>query len=214
MRFYDISVTLREGIPTYPGMPEAIFRPLRRISAGDPANALVFTLASHTGTHVDAPYHFEESGSTLDAVPLETLIGRARVLEMNVVGNITAADLERADLPPEIERVLFKTRNSQYWQENAFHPDYCGLAPDAARWLAERGLKLVGVDYLSVEPSGPKDYSTHQALLGKGIVLLEGADLSRVPPADYTLICLPLPVLGGDGSPARAVLVEPPIAGL
>jgi len=214
MRFYDITVTLREGMPTYPSMPKPDFRPFKRIAAGDPANATLLSLASHTGTHVDAPYHFEETGQTIDQVSLDTLIGRARVVEINAGGDITASDLDQAGLPANLERVLFKTRNSAHWQSGEFYAGYCGLAPDAARWLTERRLRLVGVDYLSVEPSGPKGYSTHHSLLRKGIILLEGADLSRVPPGDYTLVCLPLPVQGADGSPARAILVEPPVPGL
>lgn len=214
MRIHDITVTLSENMPTMPLVPAPAFRPIRRIAAGDVANAMLLSLCSHTGTHVDAPYHFEEDGLRMEALPLTTLMGRARVVEMVVEGNITADHLDKAGLSPGLERVLFKTRNSQFWPSDAFRPDYCGLTPEAARWLAERGLKLVGVDYLSVEPGGSKDYATHHTLLGKGIILLEGVDLSRVRPGDYTLICLPLPVQGGDGSPARAVLIEPPFPSL
>ncbi len=214
MRFYDITVPIRPDMPVFPNNPSPSIERTRLISAGANANMSVITLGSHTGTHVDAPCHFEESGGTVDQIPLDVLMGRVRVVEIMTEGNITAADLEHASLPHGLRRVLFKTRNSEFWDSNEFRFDYCGLAPDASLWLVERGLRLVGVDCLSVEPSGPKDYSTHHSLLGRGIAVIEGVDLRKVPPGDYTLVCLPLPIKGGDGSPARAVLIEPPVAGL
>jgi arylformamidase len=211
MRIYDISIRLSPQVITTPAVPAPTFLPYRRISEGNIANATMLGLCSHTGTHVDAPRHFIDEGASLDEITLSTFVGLATVVELAVAEHITAADLARANLPTGLQRVLFKTRNSDLWGEASFRQDYCAITPEAAQWLVERGLRLVGIDYLSVEPPGPSSFPTHHALLRGGVTPLEGLDLRSVEPGDYTLICLPLPIMDGDGSPVRAILVSPPL---
>jgi arylformamidase len=173
------------------------------------ANANVSSLACgvHVGTHVDAPRHFLDGASTVEAMPLEALIGTAFVADLRRATVIDARALERAHIPPRANRILFRTRNSDLWKrgERAFQTDFVGVDASGADWLVRRKVKLVGVDYLSVAPYG-NSRPTHRILLGAGVVILEGVDLSRVPPGSYTLYCLPLKLAGSDGAPARAVL--------
>ncbi|MDP2953383.1 MAG: cyclase family protein [Chloroflexota bacterium] len=211
MRIYDISLSLSSQVVTTPAVPAPAFLPYRSIAEGNIANAVMISICSHTGTHVDAPRHFLDGGPTLDDVSLSTFVGRARVVELAVSRHITPADLESANLPAGLQRVLFKTRNSQFWEEDRFRPDYCAITAGAAQWLVERGLRLVGIDYLSVDPPGSGSFPTHHILLKGGVTPLEGLDLRGVDPGDYTLICLPLRLSHGDGSPVRAILVAPPL---
>ncbi len=208
MKVHDISVPLRQDMPTYvdePG-PKLEFRKL--LSKGDAATVSVLSLGSHTGTHVDAPSHFLDGGPSVDSLPLGALVGPAYVAEFGGEGHITAADLDSLAVPSDCQRLLFKTGNGRLWDDSQFHSDFIALAPDAARALAERGLKLVGIDYLSIEKFRARPHEVHQTLLASGVVILEGVDLRRVAAGEYLLVCAPLNVVGAEGAPARAFLID------
>lgn len=208
MRTYDISLTISPQLPTWPGDPSIVLERVEKIENGSNSNVSRLDMGVHTGTHVDAPYHFLPDGKTVEQLNLNMLTGRAYVLYLPEVDVITAAVLDAAQIPPRTRRVLFKTRNSGYWKDVSagFHTDFVGLSADGAEYLIKRGVKLVGVDYLSVAPyhhSRP----THEILLSAGVVILEGLDLSQVSQGRYTLYCLPLKLAGSDGAPARAILI-------
>lgn len=210
MKVHDVTLVLRPGMVTWKNEPGPAFAPLRRISKGDTANVSTLSFADHTGTHVDPPLHFIEGGATVDQLPVDALVGRCRVIGYDGTTHITAEWLERSGAAGA-ERVLFRTRNSELWRTNApFTLDFVTLDPGAAGWLADRGVKLVGIDYLSIEPQTPGrvGYPTHLALLSKGIVIVEGLDLSDVEPGDYDLVCGSLKLEGMDGAPARVFLIE------
>jgi arylformamidase len=204
-KLYDVTVPLSADVPTFPGDPRFQMEFSHRIADGEPYNVAKVTLGVHSGTHVDAPYHFLADGATVDQLPLELLIGRARVVDMTALDRIERADVERADLRDDI-RVLFKTRMSGQLRQPVFQEDFVYLTPDAATYLVQVGIKLVGIDYLSIEKFGSKDFGAHHALLGAGVVIIEGLDLSEVEAGEYDLTCLPLRIAGADGSPARVVL--------
>lgn len=207
-KIIDISVGIHSEMPTWPGSKRFSLEPIMRLENGDEANVSQLDMEIHIGTHVDAPWHFVSGAKTIDQVSLDILIGRATVVEMPDASSITADNLEALNLPLDTERLLFHTRNSQLWENGSaeFYPDFVALAPDAARWVVDRQIKLVGVDYLSVQRYGdPPD--THQILLGAEVIVIEGLNLSGVESGQYNLSCLPLKLLGAEGSPARAVLV-------
>jgi len=208
MKVHDISLTLCPRMPVYPGEPQPTIEPLSQIARGDVANVSLVTLGSHTGTHIDAPCHFLADGQTVDELPLDALVGPALVVQVQAAQEIAAADLESLAIPQGTERLLFKTRNSELWRQQTFQADFVALAADAASWLVERGIRLVAIDYLSADRFGAESFEVHETLLGAGIVVVEGVDLRRVSPGPYFLACLPLKIEGGDGAPARAVLVE------
>jgi arylformamidase len=210
MRIYDVSVPICVAMPTYPGDPGVEISQWAAMQNGDTANVTLLHLGAHTGTHVDAPAHFIEGAQRVDALPLDALMGRARVLEIphDVLAiepaHLTASALEGAT------RVLFKTRNSLFWSnaESGFRTDFTYITPDAAHVLTDAGVRLVGIDYLSVEKFQSKRFETHIALLSRGVVIVEGLDLREVAAGDYEFICLPMKIASGtgDGAPARAVL--------
>jgi len=208
MKIYDVTVPISEGVPIYEGDPPASVKTEAAMARGDAANVSSLCFGAHTGTHVDAPNHFIEGTRRVEDLEIEKLIGPCRVVE--VAGDVKA--IERAHLPEltGVKRLLFKTRNSAFWNtpEDGFRTDFTHITPDAAQELADSGIELVGIDYLSVEKFGSTDFATHKILLEKEVVLLEGVDLREVPPGDYELICLPLKYLGstGDGAPARTIL--------
>jgi len=206
-RLLDVSVLLMPGLTTYPGNPEFEISPVNRIAAGDSANNSRLTMGTHTGTHVDAPKHFLDDRPGVDALPLDLLIGRARVVDMPHRGPITAAHLESAGLREDL-RVLLRTPNSALWNDprHAFHREYTYVAEDGAKFLVDQGVKVVGVDYLSVEKFHTPGHPAHHALLGAGVVIIEGLNLSDADPGQYEMYCLPLRIEGADGSPARVVL--------
>jgi arylformamidase len=208
MKVYDISLTLRARMPVFPGEPTPLLEPTSRMERGDSYNVSRLTLSTHTGTHIDAPLHFLAGGTPVDQLPVDVLVGPALVVEMPVEQEITAAALEAAAIPPGTERILFKTRNSRLLDDEDFRRDFIYLTLDAARWLVERGVRLLAIDYLSVEQMDAQPNIVHQTLLRAGVVIVEGADLRRVAPGSYLLACLPLKIEGADGSPVRAVLVE------
>lgn len=208
MHTYDISLTISPSLPTWPGDPSVVLERVEKIEDGSDANVSRIDIGVHTGTHVDAPYHFFRNGKTVENINLNLLTGRAYVLYLPDVDTITASVLERSQIPPRTRRVLFKTRNSTYWKnnENQFQTDFVALSADGADYLIRRGVKLVGVDYLSVAPFD-QSRPTHEILLSAGVVILEGLDLSGVTQGRYTLYCLPLKLAGSDGAPARAILI-------
>lgn len=204
-RIYDVTVPLSDAVPTFPGDPRFLLQPAHRISEGKPYNVAHLSCGVHAGTHVDAPYHFIEGAATVDQLPLEILIGKARVIELSVLHGIDRKDLAAYDLRDDL-RLLLKTRMSGQLQKRAFQEDFVYLTEDAARYLVQAGIKLVGIDYLSIEKFGSTDFAAHHVLLGAGVVVIEGLDLSEVEEGEYDLICLPLRIVGADGAPARVVL--------
>lgn len=214
MKILDITVTIHPDMPSYPGEFGPTLDVIKSIDRGDKANVSLMGLSTHTGTHVDAPIHFIPGGLSVDRIPPEALFGRVQVVEVDSDGHIGREELEKASLAPGLTRVLFKTRNGRLWEDASFREDFTAIAPDGARWLVQRGLLLVGIDYLSVEPFGAREPETHRILLGAGIAVVEGLDLRKIAPGYYTLVCLPLKIEGSDGSPARALLIEPPLPGL
>ena len=204
-RIYDVTVPLSREVPTFPGDPRFEMDFVHRIEDGKPYNVAYLKLGAHAGTHVDAPFHFLRDGKTVDQLPLDVLDGPGAGGRGGAKDVIRRADVEALGLHGAT-RVLFKTRNSGTLRQGEFREDFVALAPDAAEWLAGAGMTLVGVDYLSVETFGSKDFAAHHALLGAGVVIVEGLDLSEVEPGDYEMTCLPLRIVGADGSPARVVL--------
>jgi len=204
-KIYDVTVPLSSEVPTYPGDPPFETRPTQRMADGGAFNATRITLGTHLGTHVDAPAHFLAGGATVDELPLEILMGKARVVEVSARDRIDRADLEALDLRDDI-RVLVKTRMSGQMHRPPVHEDHVYLTVDAANYLAQAGIKLVGIDYLSVDRFGTADYPSHHALLEAGVVVLEGLDLSEVEPGEYEMTCLPLRIVGAEGAPARVIL--------
>jgi arylformamidase len=204
-KLLDVSVPLRQGLPTYPNNPPFELQPIQRIADGGTANVSRLVMGTHTGTHVDAPFHFFDEGIGVDELPLELLIGRARVVEIKARGGIAASDLEEAGLREDL-RVLFKTPNSALWNSDTFHEDYAHITDSGARYLVEQGVKVVGVDYLSVEQFKKPGAPAHRTLLSNGVIIIEGLNLAEAEPGMYEMYCLPLPVTGGDGAPARVIL--------
>ena len=192
----DISLPIGPDTPVWPGDPPVLVEPVARVRDGDPADVSRLTLGTHTGTHVDPPAHFLPGAVTVDALPLDVLVGPA-VVAACTSGPIDRAALEATGLPDGSARVLLKTGG-----------DEGALTPDGARWLVDQRVRLVGADTLSIEPEAD-DYPVHRVLLGAGVVIVEGLDLRAVSPGSYELVCLPLRIVGGDGAPARAVLMRP-----
>lgn len=209
MTIYDISIPISPGLPVWPDDPQVELDRVCDMAHGDECNVSRLVCSVHTGTHVDAPRHFLPQGATVDQLSLNVLIGPAVVVDMPDCDAITPADLNSLNLPPDTTRLLFKTRNSQLWQqpEHPFETDYVALTSDAAAWIVDRGIQLVGVDYLSVQRFHDSEPLTHCRLLEAGVVIVEGLNLANVTPGVYHFICLPLKLVGSDGAPARAVLV-------
>lgn len=203
----DITLPLNGALPVWPGSSGFQLSWSQRIDEGQECNNSRFATDSHIGTHIDAPYHFISSGGTVDTIPLKTLIGPCRVIEMTGLDRITAAELEHVSIETEPNRLLIKTDNSAYWIETGlpFNENFVALEPDAARWLVSRDIQLIGIDYLSIG-SFRSGVPTHKTLLNAGIIVVEGLNLSAVLPGFYELICLPLKIDGAEGAPARAVL--------
>lgn len=210
MKIWDISLTISPNLPTWPGDPKAVIERVSAISDGANANVSRMDMGVHTGTHVDAPLHFIDGTNAVEAMNLEVLIGPARVVQVaDDVNVIDREVLDKLELPDGTTRVLFKTRNSNYWasQVREFQTNFVGIDESGSKYLVEKGVRLVGVDYLSVAPF-KQSRPTHQILLGANTVIVEGLDLSAVQPGEYQLICLPIKIKGSDGAPARAVLMQ------
>jgi len=202
----DASLLLQSGMLTWPGDPLVKITQFKAISRGDSSNVSLLSLGAHTGTHMDAPRHFFDGGPGMDQLPLEALIGPARVIAIRDRVSIQAREL-RANRIRRGERIIFKTHGSTArWRKPGFDRDYVYVTSEAASFLADRAVRLVGVDYLSVGGYKKDSHETHRTLLGAGVCILEGLELSRVPPGRYDLIALPLRILDADGAPARVVL--------
>jgi arylformamidase len=206
MRVIDISVPNGPGQHVYPGDPAPRVDRAKQIARGDVCNVSLLTMGSHTGTHVDAPYHFIDGGPRLGEVPLDRMVGEAVVLDLrgrSAVGGDALADaaIRSGDI------VLCLTDNSARWGAPDFQRDFTYLTLDAARLLVGRGVRAVGIDYLSIEQFGSREFPVHLLLLGAGVFIIEGLDLRGVDPGRYTLVCLPLKFPELDGAPARAVLL-------
>ena len=206
MKIYDITVPLSEDLPVFPGDPPVRIGPVTRVAGGDDANVSIVSLSSHSGTHLDPPRHFNDHGIPIDQIPLTTLVGNVLLVEITSPRSIDRAALERFPIRGE-ERLILKTGNSRFWESPSFCPDFSHLTEDGARYLVDLGVRLVGIDYLSVERFGG-DGNVHRTLLDGGVIILEGLKLDEVPAGSYELICLPMKLKDGDGAPARAILLS------
>ena len=205
MAIHDVSVPIRPAMPIYEGNPGVELERVSSIAEGAPANVSRLTLGVHTGTHVDAPLHFIEGGPGAEAIPLDALFGPAHVVDATGVtaGSLGEDELRSLDIPDGVGRVLLKTRNSALWARPDFTRDFIRLDGSGARFVIERGIRTIGIDYLSIG-----DQEAHRELLGAGIVPVEGLDLREIEPGPYIFVCFPLDVVGSDGGPARAVLID------
>lgn len=202
----DVSVTLRSGMPRWPGNPPVRIERQLDIERGDDANVSALSMGSHTGTHMDGPLHFLSRGKGLDEMELDAVIGPARVIEVVDPVAVRADELQGHDIGAG-DRVLFKTRNSPAaWTQERFVEDFVYVSEEAADYLARRSVRTVGVDYLSVGGFEADGAAVHRRLLGAGIWVIEGLDLTYVAAGLYELVCLPLRILASDGAPARAIL--------
>ncbi|HSI91892.1 MAG TPA: cyclase family protein [Jiangellaceae bacterium] len=203
----DVSVPVAEHLTVFPGTPGAAVHQVHSLDQGDQANVSELRMSTHTGTHVDAPVHFVAGAAGIDKLDLDALNGPARVISVPDVQRIGPEALSRHE-PGRGERILLRTRNSDTaWYQREFDPDYAHLTAQAARLLVQRGIAAVGIDYLSIGGEEFDTVETHRVLLGAGVAVLEGLDLCDVEPGRYELRCLPLRVAGGDGAPARALLL-------
>jgi arylformamidase len=208
-RMFDITLPISEHLIVYPGSPETKLLPHDRIADGAAANVTELRFGSHTGTHVDAAHHFIDGGQTVDELPLDVLIGEAEVVQIDDgVTAIGAPELEAAGVGTGAERVLLRTRNSALLGRPEFQKDFAYITGDGARFLVDAGIRLVAIDYLSVEAFDAGEPVAHRTLLQHRMVVVEGVDLRAVQPGRYELICLPLRVRGIDGAPVRALLRE------
>ena len=210
MTIYDISLSISPDLPTWPGDPGLRLEPFESMDRGDHINITTISSSVHLGTHVDAPHHFLNNRSTVEQLPLDVLTGPCYVAQLpDGIEAITAEVLDRTEITSEMKRVLFGTSNSHYWAkgESTFQTDFVAITEDGAEWLVERGIRLVGVDYLSVAPYS-ESIPTHTVLLKADVVIVEGLNLSNIMRGFYDLYCLPLKIVGSDGAPARAILIQ------
>jgi arylformamidase len=201
----DISIRLGPDMPIWPGSVGIRLDRSQSLAAGDSANVTHLDMDVHCGTHVEGPLHVLDGGDPVETYPLEVFVGAAWVADLPEVQGIGPAELELASIPEEFDRILLRTRNSAYWQSHHFRPDYSALTPEGAAWMVERGVRLVGTDYLSVQLFDD-DFETHRILLRGGVAILEGLALGRVEPGPYRLTCLPLRLAEAEAAPARAIL--------
>jgi arylformamidase len=210
MKIHDITLTISNDLPTWPGDPKVVLERVNKIEEGANANVSRLDIGVHTGTHVDAPFHFLKEGTTVDTLALDILIGEVQIIQIpDEVAEVSRKDLEAAGIGEGIVRLLIKSRNSKYWAsgEMKFQTGFVGIAEDGAQYLVEKGIQLVGIDYLSIAPY-KQSRPTHRVLLKAKIIIIEGIDLSAVKPGMYQLICLPMKLGGSDGAPCRAILIE------
>jgi arylformamidase len=204
---YDVSLILDENLPSWPGDPPAKLERTARIEAGDEYNCSQMFSSLHWGTHVDAPFHFNPQGWTIDQIPLEVLMGTTTVIELGHPAIIKLNHLKKYNLN-SVERLLIKTRNSTYWDEPPLHfqKNYTCLSREVAEYFVRLDLKVVGIDYLSIECYDDPEYPVHKILCKQNIIIIEGLDLRQIRPGQYDMICLPLRIKNGDGAPARILL--------
>jgi len=210
MKIIDISVPVDASLPIWPGDPSLKVDRFLDMDRGDAVNASCISCSLHTGSHVDAPLHHLAGGIGVDALPLGAMIGPAIVANLSHADEIGPSELEALNLPSGVERLLCRTRNSALWgdADRSFRKNFVAVTAPGAEWLVNRGIRLIGVDYLSVERFGAEPSETHRRLLAASVVILEGLDLREAQPGEYWLACLPWKVRGVDGAPARAVLIE------
>jgi arylformamidase len=207
----DVSLEIGPDLLVWPGNPGATIEPTSRISRGGTSNVSEIRLGSHTGTHVDPPSHFLDGGATAEELPLDAMMGEALVADLRgIAGPIGRDELDVLSIADEVSRLLLRTDNSGLWaaEPRVFPDEYVSLSVEGARWVVDHGIELIGIDFLSIEARGAPGHPTHRTLLEAGVVILEGLDLSGVEPGGYTLVCVPLKIAGGDGAPARAVLLQ------
>jgi arylformamidase len=202
MKIHDVTVPLANGGPGYPGDPAVEVVPVARLSEGAPYNLMRLSFGTHAGTHVDAPSHLIPGGATVDQLALSILVGKARVVDLSGSERVEREQLEALDLHDDL-RLLLRTRRARGADDAGAH-----LSADAAAYLAQAGLKLVGIDSLSVDRPGAREFPAHLALLSAGVIVVEDLDLSQVEAGEYDMTCLPLRIEGADGAPARVVLRE------
>lgn len=209
MKIYDLSVPLLNGMHYWPGDPAPELKRMQDHERGDAWTASHWSSSLHIGTHVDAPLHRIRGGKAIDAVDPDTFIGRAYVADLTDVAKaITAHNLEGADIPVGVQRVLLKTRNAALWKREGFQKDYVGLSADGAQWIVQHKIRLVGMDYLGADIFLTDAAPAHDVLLGNGVIIVEGLMLEHVAAGWYTLICLPIKLQDADGAPARAILID------
>ncbi|MDA7818348.1 cyclase family protein [Sulfurimonas sp.] len=201
---YDITLGISNSTITWPGNPKVNISKKNSIASGDICNVTNIDIGAHTGTHIDAPYHFVENGKKTESISIDNLIGVCYVLEVETKSLIELKHIENIDFT-KYKKILFKTMNSQYLLQKEFNENFIALSLDAAEYLIDKGVHLIGIDYLSIE-SFYSDGSVHKKLLGNNIVVLEGINLLEVSEGEYELICLPLKVIGSDGAPSRVIL--------
>jgi arylformamidase len=205
MRLYDATLSIQEGMVTFPGDPPFRMTPLFQRREGDPFDLALLSMGTHLGTHVDPPAHYLDGGATADQLPLEALLGPGVVLDLRGRPRIDRESLETSELGDHL-RVLLKTDNGPRLLEPTFREDYVHLTEGGARHLVERGVRLVGIDYLSIERFQNPGAPVHRILLEAGVVVIEGVHLLEVPEGPCEVLCLPLKILGADGAPARVIL--------
>lgn len=207
----DVTLGISPEMLTWPSDPDVSIEPFKTI-AEDGSHVARLTLGTHTGTHVDPPFHFIEGGATVDQLDVAAFIGPCIVADLTgVEGHIGPDELEKADLPPGTERLLMRTKNSELWTATKAPPfpdSYVAMTAEGASWAVDRGIKLVGTDFLSIEQRGAEGHPVHTTLLSSGVVIVEGLALYGVEPGEYEVAMLPLKIVGGDGAPARAVLIK------
>jgi arylformamidase len=201
----DISLPLHTGIPGFPAEPAFALFPIKRIADGENDNVSAISMSLHSGTHLDMPWHFLEAGAKSEMLDLRLLNGPAQVVEVVDPVSVKLEHLRTLDLN-STERLVIRTRNSQLYEKPTFTTDFVYIEPEAAQFIAESGVKLLGFDYLSIEKYGDKQAPAHKALLSVGTLILEGLNLSEVAAGDYVLRCLPLRIVGAEALPARALL--------
>lgn len=210
---FDVTLTLADDTPHWPTHPPVRVGPLRRMADGDANNVTKLSLAAHSGTHVDAPWHFVDDAPRMDEIPLARWIGPCLVARVpEDVRLIEPAHLVALVVPTGTERLILRTANSTGWAAGdlTFREDYVALSPAGARWVVARSIRLIGIDYLSIEPFDQTDRATHPTLLGNDVLIVETLDLSAIEPGPYTLVCLPLGLGPVDGAPARVLLCRQP----
>ncbi|HTE87099.1 MAG TPA: cyclase family protein [Dehalococcoidia bacterium] len=207
MEIFDISVPISKALPTYEGDPPIDLELWHSMARGDLADVRTLDMGVHSGTHLDAPSHFIPGGRTIDQVDLDTCYGPAQVLDLTAADTpLIGREQLAGSLAPDVVRVLLKTKNSGLWTRAEFDPSFVALAPDAAQYLVERGVRVIGIDYLSIAPFADPT-TVHRVLLAAGVVILEGLNLSAVPAGHYTLACFPLRLAAAEAAPARAILI-------
>lgn len=214
-RVLDVTVPFSANVPTWPSHPPTAVEPMTRIADGARSNVSLVAISSHAGTHLDANWHFIDDGRKLLEIPLERWCGPAWLASIREdVPVVEPEHLEAAAIPAGTERLLLRTRNSREWAgwdgqtPIPFREDYVGVSPAGARWLVERGVRLLGIDYLSAGPYGPANRETHLTLLGNDVLIVETLDLSAAEAGPYEMVCLPLKLAIGDGAPCRVLLVR------